>query len=90
MVEFSQLIGVTSQQIFKYEHGLNSISAGRLYELARQSNTPVEYFFEGFKSSEYQPPASLLRLIDVMRSIDEMKSDRHRKLLGQLVRYLAS
>jgi transcriptional regulator with XRE-family HTH domain len=29
MVEFSQLIGVSYQQFYKYEHGINSVSAGR-------------------------------------------------------------
>jgi transcriptional regulator with XRE-family HTH domain len=30
--QFSELIGVTYQQVHKYEHGINSVTAGRLYD----------------------------------------------------------
>lgn len=39
-------VGVTFQQIQKYERGLNRIGASRLYEFARVLNVPVSYFFE--------------------------------------------
>ena len=38
-------IGVTFQQIQKYEKGQNKISASRLYELAVKLDTPISYFF---------------------------------------------
>lgn len=38
-------IGVSFQQIQKYEKGQNKISASRLYELAIKLNTPISYFF---------------------------------------------
>lgn len=39
-------IGLTFQQIQKYEKGSNRISASRLYQIARILNVPVQYFFE--------------------------------------------
>jgi transcriptional regulator with XRE-family HTH domain len=39
-------IGLTFQQVQKYENGTNRISASRLFELARLLDVPVEYFFE--------------------------------------------
>jgi transcriptional regulator with XRE-family HTH domain len=40
-------LGITFQQIQKYEKGINRISAGRLYEIASFLEVPVSYFFEG-------------------------------------------
>ncbi len=38
-------IGVTFQQIQKYEHGSNRVVASRLYDLAKVLHVSVEYFF---------------------------------------------
>lgn len=40
-------VGLTFQQVQKYERGSNRVSAGRLYELAQALETPITYFFEG-------------------------------------------
>ncbi len=39
-------IGVTFQQVQKYENGTNRISASRLFALSRVFDVPVEYFFD--------------------------------------------
>ncbi len=39
-------LGLTFQQVQKYERGTNRVSASRLFELARVFNLPVEFFFE--------------------------------------------
>jgi transcriptional regulator with XRE-family HTH domain len=39
-------IGLTFQQIQKYEKGTNRISCSRLYEFARLLDVPATYFFE--------------------------------------------
>ena len=38
-------IGLTFQQVQKYERGANRVGASRLYDLARVLEVPVEYFF---------------------------------------------
>ncbi len=43
----AELVGVTFQQIQKYERGLNRIGASRLVEIARILEVPVTWFFEG-------------------------------------------
>ncbi|GGE49578.1 transcriptional regulator [Marinicauda pacifica] len=40
-------LGVTFQQVQKYERGANRIGAGRLWNLARVLDVPVSFFFEG-------------------------------------------
>jgi transcriptional regulator with XRE-family HTH domain len=42
----AQRIGVTFQQVQKYEKGANRISASRLYQLSLVLDVPVAYFFE--------------------------------------------
>ena len=39
-------IGVTFQQMQKYERGTNRISASRLHDLARVLDVPIEHFFD--------------------------------------------
>ncbi len=41
-----EAIGVTFQQMQKYEKGMNRISASRLFDLSRVLDVPVEFFFE--------------------------------------------
>jgi transcriptional regulator with XRE-family HTH domain len=41
-------IGVTFQQIQKYERGINRMGASRLYDFAKTLNVPVSYFFDGY------------------------------------------
>ncbi len=41
-------IGVTFQQIQKYERGINRMGASRLYDFAKAMGVQVSYFFEGF------------------------------------------
>ena len=40
-------LGLTFQQVQKYEHGANRVSASKLYEIARTLQVPLSYFFEG-------------------------------------------
>ncbi len=39
-------LGLTFQQVQKYERGMNRIGSGRLYDLARVFDVSVEHFFE--------------------------------------------
>lgn len=39
-------LGISFQQIQKYEKGTNRVSASRLYEMSRILHTSLAYFFE--------------------------------------------
>ena len=45
--ELGESIGVTFQQVQKYEKGTNRVGAGRLTQIARGLKIPVNTFFEG-------------------------------------------
>ena len=44
--KLSDLLGLTFQQIQKYEKGLNRVSASRLWDFSTVLNIPVSFFFE--------------------------------------------
>jgi len=43
----AEALGLTFQQVQKYERGANRVSASKLYEIARFLQAPISYFFEG-------------------------------------------
>ena len=44
-------VGVTFQQIQKYEQGKNRVSASRLFDIAQVLGVPISYFFEGIEQN---------------------------------------
>ena len=57
--ELAEALGLTFQQIQKYERGANRISAANLFEIARKLDVPLASLFEGLDGSgEGQSPLS--------------------------------
>ena len=50
--ELSRAIGVTFQQVQKYEKGANRISASKLWDIARFFKVDIGYFFEGLSGAQ--------------------------------------
>lgn len=46
-VDLARRLGVTYQQVQKYERGTNRIAADRLHGLARILDVPIPYFYSG-------------------------------------------
>jgi transcriptional regulator with XRE-family HTH domain len=44
--KLGEAIGLTFQQVQKYERGANRVGASRLYDLSRVLDVPVSFFFE--------------------------------------------
>src|SRR5580698_3474137 len=59
--KLADALGLTFQQVQKYERGANRVSASKLYEIAAALHAPVSYFFDGLAdpssadSPEYKP-----------------------------------
>src|SRR5580698_2110252 len=45
--KLADALGLTFQQVQKYERGANRVSASKLYEIAAALKAPVSYFFDG-------------------------------------------
>ncbi len=50
-------LGITFQQIQKYERGFNRISASRLYRMSRILDVPVSFFFDDLDEGDGARPA---------------------------------
>jgi transcriptional regulator with XRE-family HTH domain len=68
--ELAGRLDIVFQQLQKHEKGTSRVPASRLYDIARELNTPVSYFFEEGKTASSKPsPGSsdLSTLLDVQK-----------------------
>ena len=45
--KLGEMLGLTFQQVQKYEKGVNRIGAGRLFQVSQILGVPIDYFYEG-------------------------------------------
>jgi transcriptional regulator with XRE-family HTH domain len=92
--QMAELIGVTYQQAHKYETGINRISAGRLYQIARALGVEISHFFEDVepgssatRNQELMPQQRML--LELARNFAAIKSRKHQEALCHLARVLS-
>lgn len=81
-------LGLSFQQIQKYELGQNRVTCGRLYEIAVILGVKVEWFFEGLEDidqGELPPPLDTQqrRLVELLDRVPDMR------LRAAIVEFLA-
>ncbi|AZO51928.1 MAG: helix-turn-helix domain-containing protein [Mesorhizobium sp.] len=82
-VQLARSIGITFQQLQKYENARNRVSASMLYEIGRSLGVAVSRFFEGLpENGESGNEASRLRTDE---RIGFIASAEGRRLIEQLV-----
>jgi transcriptional regulator with XRE-family HTH domain len=54
--KLGELLGLTFQQVQKYEKGVNRIGAGRLFQVAHILGVPIDYFYEGVNGTSEGMP----------------------------------
>jgi len=52
-IELAERVGLSFQQIQKYEKGITKISVSRLLQIAKALNVDICAFFEGYKENHY-------------------------------------
>ena len=88
-------VGVTFQQIQKYENGLNRVGAGRLSDIARVLEMPVSAFFDGDESDAGQEQAEVFDFLrvhgatDLLRAFNALEDDQVRREVLTIVRRVA-
>ena len=87
--EIAVKLGLTFQQVQKYERGYNRVSASRLHDLTKILNVEIEYFFEDiWNQKSYASPMAwgpeLKELITVFDSLPEKMRITLRLLLKSL------
>lgn len=90
--ELGEAVGVSFQQIQKYEKGVNRIGASRLSAISAVLQVPVTHFFEepsakgaGVSASLEDPAA-----VDLVRAFDEIDDQDVRERLVELTRSVAN
>lgn len=88
--QMADMIGVTYQQAHKYERGINRISAGRLFEIARTLNVPITFFFDGLDGVEDENANQRQRMcLELARNFASISNHKHQEAISQLARALA-
>ncbi len=98
--DLAQAIGLTFQQIQKYERGTNRVSASKLFEIAKTLTTPIDYFFAGMDGQDHvfaleagERAASSFMLTnegqELAQHYPNIKSGRIRRKIAELVRSVA-
>ena len=96
-------VGLTFQQIQKYENGANRVGASRLYRLATALNVPVSFFFDAMSPElipefpespveEDRLPSDLLtkrETLDLLRDYHRITDSMLRKKVLDMVRAMA-
>ena len=67
------LLGLTFQQVQKYEKGINRIGAGRLFEIARILDVPVAFFYDGVGSSSDGPAETSAPVMEFVSSSEGLQ-----------------
>jgi transcriptional regulator with XRE-family HTH domain len=96
-------LGLTFQQVQKYERGANRVSASKLYEIARSLQAPISYFFDGLAdplaaAEQYAPSGDDRSVHDFLMTSEglelatifpKIKRGRVRRKVLDLVRAMA-
>ncbi len=86
---FARMLGISFQQLQKYERGADRISASRLYRMAMILGVPIDDFFDHL-DRELLPPTVKREGLELVRAFRRIRSAPVRRLLRGLVRHLGS
>jgi transcriptional regulator with XRE-family HTH domain len=102
--KLGESLGITFQQIQKYEKGTNRIGASRLQHIARVLSVPVSFFFEDAPGAPTEQPSGMAEprsthyVVDFLSSAEglqlnkafiRIKDSKLRRKIIDLVRALA-
>jgi transcriptional regulator with XRE-family HTH domain len=89
-------IGITYQQLQKYEKGLNRISATRLFAISQALNIPIDYFYQDAETQSNRSGDSALHRIllegggaELLKCYGAIKAPTVRKAVLNLLRSIA-
>ena len=69
--KLGEAIGLTFQQVQKYERGLNRISASRLFDISKVLEVPIGFFFEEMDEMVYISDPESYEILSMNRRLRE-------------------
>jgi transcriptional regulator with XRE-family HTH domain len=89
----ASLLGITFQQLQKYERGQNRLSAERLHCLRQHFKVPYDYFFHGVDETPLSEMDILKcdrTVLEAFRLIYNYKNVENRKKIIEIIRILTN
>tara|TARA_Y100001960_G_scaffold323691_1_gene402581 strand:+ start:252 stop:719 length:468 start_codon:yes stop_codon:yes gene_type:complete len=88
--KLADALGITFQQVQKYENATNRVSASKLYDISEVLGVPVSYFYEGLNVNEGEASVSLEMVAETKKlGLDVSKVMESKETL-KLIRYYYS
>ena len=96
--ELGDKLGVSFQQVQKYEKGVNRIGAGRLQRIAEALEVPISFFFGGAPGAPARETGSAESIfgfmqtsgsVRIVKAFHKIKSRKARQLLVEMAEELA-
>ena len=84
--KLGEAIGLTFQQVQKYERGANRVGSSRLFDLARVLDVPISYFFEDMPHSVQEKSPSKLMGVATPPSVEYEPDPMAKRETLELVR----
>jgi transcriptional regulator with XRE-family HTH domain len=93
--ELGKHLGVTFQQIQKYEKGTNRVSAGRLQRIAEVFKVPISVFFDTKKAAGDENKSPFLYLevhgaVQLLEAFARIRNSRLRSTIVKAVEQIAA
>ena len=88
--QLSKVIGVTHQQLQKYEKGNNRISVGRLVLISKALDKNISYFYEGLETGNNETTVTQHQrmCIEVSRNFMKIENTEHQNAVNTLIKSL--
>ncbi len=85
--DLAKELGITHQQLQKYEKGVNRITVGRILQISEIMRIPVAYFFEDYRSNILPEEIERQRMcLETMSSFQKIKNHKQQEALMQLMK----
>ena len=80
-------LGITFQQIQKYERGINRVSCGTLYVMSEFLDAPITYFFDGLdlENTNENIPILSKEEKDILLKYNSIQDPNLRKLIISII-----
>lgn len=88
--QLGKLLGVSFQQVQKYEKGTNRIGSSRLWDISKALETPITYFFEDIEDVQTEQRSLPRRTIELAKQIDSINDDNVRNQVLNLIKACAN
>ncbi len=93
-MELSEMVGVSYQQIQKYENSIDNISVDRLKQIAKALDVPITLFFPSNKDMVAETAAVYGKLVDdehlLLQLFRSIKDKKVRKAVLEFLRAMAT